>query len=158
MSSTSPRPSSRSCAPRGGGHTFQVSSVGGRVGTPGLGAYQSAKWAAGGFSTVLAQEVEPVRIKVTVLEPGGMGTDWAGTSMTIPRSAPTTGRQSASPPPCCRTCPAASPATPRPSRWHIPVEVGHLGSADVPGDGPWRQCLDAASSSRCGGRLREGLF
>jgi NAD(P)-dependent dehydrogenase (short-subunit alcohol dehydrogenase family) len=38
----------------------------------------------GGFSTVLAQEVAPLGIKVTVLEPGGMKTDWAGSSMTVP--------------------------------------------------------------------------
>ncbi|GAA2496817.1 SDR family NAD(P)-dependent oxidoreductase [Winogradskya humida] len=66
------------------GHIFQVSSIGGRVGSVGLSAYQSAKWAVGGFSTVLAQEVAPLGIKVTVLEPGGMATDWAGSSMTIP--------------------------------------------------------------------------
>ncbi|MFD8418671.1 SDR family NAD(P)-dependent oxidoreductase [Streptomyces sp. NPDC059668] len=69
---------------QGSGHIFQVSSVGGRVGSAGLSAYQSAKWAVGGFSTVLAQEVAPLGIKVTVLEPGGMRTDWAGSSMTIP--------------------------------------------------------------------------
>jgi NAD(P)-dependent dehydrogenase (short-subunit alcohol dehydrogenase family) len=69
---------------QGSGHIFQVSSVGGRVGAVGLSAYQSAKWAVGGFSTVLAQEVAPLGIKVTVLEPGGMATDWAGSSMTIP--------------------------------------------------------------------------
>ncbi|MEU1201541.1 SDR family NAD(P)-dependent oxidoreductase [Streptomyces sp. NPDC005813] len=69
---------------QGSGHVFQVSSVGGRIGSPGLAAYQSAKWAVGGFSTVLAQEVAPFGIKVTVLEPGGMRTDWAGSSMTIP--------------------------------------------------------------------------
>ncbi|MFF2998043.1 SDR family NAD(P)-dependent oxidoreductase [Streptomyces sp. NPDC057950] len=69
---------------QGRGHIFQVSSVGGRVGSAGLSAYQSAKWAVGGFSTVLAQEVAPLGIKVTVLEPGGMRTDWAGSSMTIP--------------------------------------------------------------------------
>ncbi|MFE7421059.1 SDR family NAD(P)-dependent oxidoreductase [Rhodococcus sp. NPDC057529] len=69
---------------QGAGHIFQVSSLGGRLGTPGLAAYQSAKWAVGGFSTVLAQEVAPLGIKVTVLEPGGMRTDWAGSSMTIP--------------------------------------------------------------------------
>ena len=66
---------------QGSGHILQVSSVGGRVGSPGLGAYQSAKWAVGGFSTVLAQEVGPLGIKVTVLEPGGMATDWSGSSM-----------------------------------------------------------------------------
>ncbi|WP_210584097.1 SDR family NAD(P)-dependent oxidoreductase [Streptomyces sp. GESEQ-35] len=69
---------------QGSGHVFQVSSIGGRVGSPGLAAYQSAKWAVGGFSTVLAQEVAPLGIKVTVLEPGGMRTDWAGSSMTVP--------------------------------------------------------------------------
>jgi NAD(P)-dependent dehydrogenase (short-subunit alcohol dehydrogenase family) len=69
---------------QGSGHIIQVSSVGGRVGSPGLSAYQSAKWAVGGFSTVLAQEVAPLGIQVTVLEPGGMKTDWAGSSMTVP--------------------------------------------------------------------------
>ena len=63
------------------GHIFQVSSIGGRVGTPGFSAYQSAKWAVGGFSTVLAQEVAPFGIKVTVLEPGAMPTQWAVTAM-----------------------------------------------------------------------------
>lgn len=69
---------------QGSGHIFQVSSLGGRIGTVGLSAYQSAKWAVGGFSSVLAAEVAPLGIKVTVLEPGGMRTDWAGSSMTIP--------------------------------------------------------------------------
>lgn len=36
------------------------------------------------FSTVLAQEVNPLGVQVTVLEPGGMRTDWSGASMTIP--------------------------------------------------------------------------
>jgi NAD(P)-dependent dehydrogenase (short-subunit alcohol dehydrogenase family) len=66
------------------GHIIQVSSVGGRLATAGLSAYQAAKWAVGGFSEVLAQEVGPLGIKVTVLEPGGMQTDWAGSSMQVP--------------------------------------------------------------------------
>ncbi|KAE8415011.1 hypothetical protein BDV36DRAFT_229163 [Aspergillus pseudocaelatus] len=66
------------------GHIFQISSVGGRLGVPGLSAYQCAKWAVGGFSTVLAREVAPFGINVTVVEPGGMKTDWAGSSMQIP--------------------------------------------------------------------------
>jgi len=69
---------------QGGGHVIQVSSIGGRLATAGLSAYQSAKWAVGGFSGVLAKEVEPLGIKVTVLEPGGMRTDWAGSSMSVP--------------------------------------------------------------------------
>jgi NAD(P)-dependent dehydrogenase (short-subunit alcohol dehydrogenase family) len=66
------------------GHIIQVSSIGGRLATPGLSAYQAAKWAVGGFSEVLASEVGPLGIKVTVLEPGGMQTDWAGSSMHVP--------------------------------------------------------------------------
>jgi NAD(P)-dependent dehydrogenase (short-subunit alcohol dehydrogenase family) len=66
------------------GHIIQVSSIGGRLATPGLSAYQAAKWAVGGFSEVLASEVGPLGIKVTVLEPGGMQTDWAGPSMHVP--------------------------------------------------------------------------
>jgi NAD(P)-dependent dehydrogenase (short-subunit alcohol dehydrogenase family) len=69
---------------RGSGHIIQVSSVGGRLATAGLAAYQAAKWAVGGFSEVLAREVGPLGIKVTVLEPGGMRTDWAGSSMEVP--------------------------------------------------------------------------
>ncbi len=68
---------------QGSGHIVQVSSVGGRMSTPGLGAYQTAKWAVGGFSSVLAKEVGPLGIRVTVLEPGGMRTDWAGSSMSV---------------------------------------------------------------------------
>lgn len=69
---------------QGAGHIIQVSSVGGRSASPGLGAYQAAKWAVGGFSGVLAAEVGDLGIKVSVLEPGGMRTDWAGSSMAIP--------------------------------------------------------------------------
>jgi NAD(P)-dependent dehydrogenase (short-subunit alcohol dehydrogenase family) len=69
---------------QGGGHVIQVSSIGGRLATAGLSAYQAAKWAVGGFSEVLAREVGPLGIKVTVLEPGGMQTDWAGASMRVP--------------------------------------------------------------------------
>jgi NAD(P)-dependent dehydrogenase (short-subunit alcohol dehydrogenase family) len=80
------------------GHIIQISSVGGRTTSPGLGAYQSAKWAVGGFSEVLAKEVRPLGIRVTVVEPGGMRTDWAGSSMRIDdiRSdyAPTVGARS----------------------------------------------------------------
>lgn len=69
---------------QGSGHFIQVSSVGGRLTTPGLSAYQAAKWGVGGFSLVLAKEVAPLGLKVTVLEPGGMSTDWAGSSMSVP--------------------------------------------------------------------------
>ncbi|TWF57027.1 SDR family NAD(P)-dependent oxidoreductase [Neorhizobium alkalisoli] len=63
------------------GHILQISSVGGRVASPGLSAYQTAKWAVGGFSGVLAAEMAPLGIKVTVVEPGGMKTNWAARTM-----------------------------------------------------------------------------
>jgi NAD(P)-dependent dehydrogenase (short-subunit alcohol dehydrogenase family) len=63
------------------GHIIQISSIGGRRATPGLGAYQAAKWAVGGFSEVLAREVAPLGIRVTCVEPGGMRTDMFSLSM-----------------------------------------------------------------------------
>ncbi|WP_394846207.1 SDR family NAD(P)-dependent oxidoreductase [Pendulispora brunnea] len=65
------------------GHIIQVSSVGSRMGSPGIAAYQASKAAVAQFSEVLAKEVGPLGIRVTVIEPGGMRTDWAGPSMRI---------------------------------------------------------------------------
>jgi NAD(P)-dependent dehydrogenase (short-subunit alcohol dehydrogenase family) len=59
------------------GHIINISSVGGRIGSPGLSAYQSAKWAVGGFTEVLAQELAPFGVSIVSLEPGGMLTEWA---------------------------------------------------------------------------------
>ncbi|MFC4529898.1 oxidoreductase [Sphaerisporangium dianthi] len=71
------------------GHIVQFSSVGGRVGgSPGLAAYQSAKFAVEGFSEVLNNEVKPLGIKVSIIEPGAFRTDWAGSSMEIPPVGP----------------------------------------------------------------------
>jgi len=62
----------------------QFSSIGGRVGgTPGLGAYQTAKFGVEGFSEVLANEVAAFGLKVIIVEPGGFRTDWMGPSMTM---------------------------------------------------------------------------
>lgn len=65
------------------GRILQISSVGGRVGSPGLSMYQAAKFGLGGFSEVLAKEVAPLGIFVTSVEPGGFRTDWAGASMSF---------------------------------------------------------------------------
>jgi NAD(P)-dependent dehydrogenase (short-subunit alcohol dehydrogenase family) len=58
------------------GRIIQISSVGGRMGTPGVSAYQAAKWAVGGFTEVLAKETAPFGVRVTSVEPGGMRTGW----------------------------------------------------------------------------------
>jgi NAD(P)-dependent dehydrogenase (short-subunit alcohol dehydrogenase family) len=58
------------------GYILQISSVGGRFGVPGSTAYHAAKWAVGGFTESLAQEVAPFGVKVCALEPGGMRTNY----------------------------------------------------------------------------------
>ncbi|WP_394617588.1 oxidoreductase [Lentzea sp. JNUCC 0626] len=64
------------------GTFVQFSSVGGRAGgTPGMGAYQTAKFAVEGFSEVLANEVAPFGVRVVIVEPGAFRTDWQGSSM-----------------------------------------------------------------------------
>jgi NAD(P)-dependent dehydrogenase (short-subunit alcohol dehydrogenase family) len=58
------------------GCILQISSVGGRLALPGSTAYHAAKWAVGGFTEALAQEVAPFGVRVCALEPGGMRTNW----------------------------------------------------------------------------------
>ncbi len=70
------------------GHVIQISTIGGRIGTAGLSAYQSAKWAVEGFSEALSREVGPLGIKVTIVEPGGFRTDFAGSSMRVDELTP----------------------------------------------------------------------
>jgi NAD(P)-dependent dehydrogenase (short-subunit alcohol dehydrogenase family) len=66
---------------QGFGHIIQVTSVGGRLGVPGLSGYHAAKFAVEGLSETLAQEIKPLGLKLTIVEPGGFRTDWAGASM-----------------------------------------------------------------------------
>jgi NAD(P)-dependent dehydrogenase (short-subunit alcohol dehydrogenase family) len=68
------------------GHIIQVSSIGGITAFQNVGIYHASKWALEGFSQALAQEVAPFGIHVTLIEPGGFSTDWAGSSSR--RSAP----------------------------------------------------------------------
>jgi NAD(P)-dependent dehydrogenase (short-subunit alcohol dehydrogenase family) len=68
------------------GHIIQVSSIGGITAFQNVGIYHASKWALEGFSQSLAQEVESFGIHVTLIEPGGFDTDWAGPSSK--RSAP----------------------------------------------------------------------
>ena len=66
---------------RGTGHIINISSVGGLLGNPGAGYYNASKFAVEGLSEALAKEVEPLGIRVTVVEPGPFRTDWAGRSL-----------------------------------------------------------------------------
>jgi NAD(P)-dependent dehydrogenase (short-subunit alcohol dehydrogenase family) len=65
---------------QGSGHILQVSSIGGISAFPLVGIYHASKWALEGISQSLAQEVASFGIKVTLIEPGGFATDWAGSS------------------------------------------------------------------------------
>jgi NAD(P)-dependent dehydrogenase (short-subunit alcohol dehydrogenase family) len=65
---------------QGSGHIVQVSSIGGISAFVNIGIYNGSKWALEGFSQALAQEVEPLGIHVTIVEPGGYSTDWSGSS------------------------------------------------------------------------------
>ncbi len=68
------------------GHILQVSSIGGVAAFPGIGMYHASKWGLEGFTESLAQEVAPFGVKVTLIEPAGYETDWAGSS--AKRAAP----------------------------------------------------------------------
>jgi NAD(P)-dependent dehydrogenase (short-subunit alcohol dehydrogenase family) len=70
------------------GHIIQLSSVGGRIGSTGRAPYSTAKWGVEGFSEVLAREMEPLGVKVTIIEPGGFRTDFAGASTTLRAGRP----------------------------------------------------------------------
>jgi NAD(P)-dependent dehydrogenase (short-subunit alcohol dehydrogenase family) len=69
---------------QGQGRFIQFSTIGGRrAAGPGLAAYTAAKHGVEGFSGVLAAETAPFGVKVTLVEPGGFRTDWAGSSMHV---------------------------------------------------------------------------
>src|SRR4029077_8290907 len=73
---------------QGAGHIVQFSSVGGRIGPVGRAPYAAAKWGVEGFSEVLSKEVGPLGVKVTIIEPGGFRTYFAGSSTAIREGRP----------------------------------------------------------------------
>jgi NAD(P)-dependent dehydrogenase (short-subunit alcohol dehydrogenase family) len=70
------------------GHFIQVTSIAGRIGPIGRAPYAAAKWGVEGFSETLAKEVAPFGVKVTILEPGGFRTDFAGSSTKLREGRP----------------------------------------------------------------------
>jgi NAD(P)-dependent dehydrogenase (short-subunit alcohol dehydrogenase family) len=71
------------------GCILQISSVGGRLATAGSASYHAAKWAVGGFTEAIAQEVAAFGVKVCALEPGGMRTNYGNRATTdIPTLLP----------------------------------------------------------------------
>ncbi|MFI5664759.1 oxidoreductase [Streptomyces sp. NPDC051684] len=66
---------------RRSGRIVNVSSFGGLAAFAGTGYYHATKFALEGLSESLAAEVTPLGISVTLVEPGGLRTQWAGSSM-----------------------------------------------------------------------------
>ena len=62
------------------GHILNLSSIGGLTAGPGWGLYQGTKFAVEGLSEALAQEVAPLGIRLTIVEPGPFRTDFLGRS------------------------------------------------------------------------------
>ncbi|TAI47939.1 oxidoreductase [Flagellimonas allohymeniacidonis] len=63
------------------GHIVQISSHGGLKAFGGFGIYNASKFALEGFSEALAQEVAPLGIKVSLVEPGPFRTQFAGSGL-----------------------------------------------------------------------------
>ncbi|KAH8888818.1 Trs120-domain-containing protein [Thozetella sp. PMI_491] len=51
------------------GHIMILTSIGGHIGTPGMGLYTAATWALEGFCDSLAYEIAPFNIKITIVQP-----------------------------------------------------------------------------------------
>ena len=62
------------------GHILQISSMSGLRANSGTGLYNASKFALEGMSEALALELQPLNIRLTLVEPGPFRTDWAGSS------------------------------------------------------------------------------
>jgi len=70
------------------GHIIQITSIAGRVGPAGRAPYAAAKFGVEGFSESLYREVGPLGVRVTIIEPGGFRTDFAGSSTELREGRP----------------------------------------------------------------------
>jgi NAD(P)-dependent dehydrogenase (short-subunit alcohol dehydrogenase family) len=69
-----------------GGVIVNVASVGGRVAFPMYSLYNGSKFAVEGFSEALHYELRPLNIKVMVVEPGVIKTDFYDRSMVLAKN------------------------------------------------------------------------
>jgi NADP-dependent 3-hydroxy acid dehydrogenase YdfG len=60
---------------QGSGHIVNVSSVAGRIASAGSAVYNMTKWGVNGFSEGLRQEALHANVRVTIVEPGAVGTE-----------------------------------------------------------------------------------
>jgi short-subunit dehydrogenase len=71
-----------------GGVLVNVTSMGGRLGFPLYSLYNSTKWAVEGFSEALLYEMRPLNIRVKVIEPGVIKTDFYERSLDVADGTP----------------------------------------------------------------------
>jgi NAD(P)-dependent dehydrogenase (short-subunit alcohol dehydrogenase family) len=57
--------------------------MGGQIAFPGLSLYHATKWGIEGFFEAVRQEAAPFGVEVTLVQPGGARTDFAGRSMGV---------------------------------------------------------------------------
>jgi NAD(P)-dependent dehydrogenase (short-subunit alcohol dehydrogenase family) len=82
---------------RRSGNIINLSSIGGLVGLPGWSMYNATKFAVEGMSEALAEELAPLGVYVTIVEPGPFRTEFLGRSgveakVQIPDYAKTAGK------------------------------------------------------------------
>jgi NAD(P)-dependent dehydrogenase (short-subunit alcohol dehydrogenase family) len=65
---------------QGGGTIVQIASMGGRLTFPAFSIYHGTKWAVEGFSESLMYELAPLNIRMKIVEPGPIKTEFYGTS------------------------------------------------------------------------------
>jgi NAD(P)-dependent dehydrogenase (short-subunit alcohol dehydrogenase family) len=69
------------------GHIINLSSYAGYLATPGFSFYSASKFAVEGYSEALSKEIKQFGIHVTIIEPGGFRSDFAGSSLAVERGA-----------------------------------------------------------------------
>jgi NAD(P)-dependent dehydrogenase (short-subunit alcohol dehydrogenase family) len=72
---------------QGRGRILQVSSAGGQTSYPNFSYYHASKWGIEGFCETVAQEVAPLGIGVTIVEPGATPTGFGAALDTAPAMA-----------------------------------------------------------------------
>lgn len=69
---------------QGGGRIIQVSTAGGQTTYPSFGYYHASKWGIEGFCETIAQEIAPLGIALTIVEPGATPTGFGASLDTAP--------------------------------------------------------------------------
>lgn len=72
------------------GTIINIASIGGRMAFPLYSLYHATKWAVEGFSDALQYELEPFNIRVKLIEPGPIKTDFYGRSTDLATASEST--------------------------------------------------------------------